>query len=299
MSNNKGVSLVIIAVAMTLIMVCAALAVDVGAAATGRAGLSEALDAAALAGAQEYISNKPDTESVVKAYAEKNTDNISEITTRIDEDTRTVEVHGVKQQKSFFARIFGFNVFNISVTAAAKIENISAINGARPLAVVQQTFKYGAVYTLKEGGGSGNTGNYAAITLGGTGGSVYRDNLLNGYSGTIKVGDQIATETGNIAGTTETCITQLVKGCTHNPPCTYDYYNSNCTRIIFLPVVNTLTVNGKKYVKVMGFATFFLEGVTDHAGQADVIGRFITYNMNGQTSSSINDYGTYGIRLVK
>ena len=107
------------------------------------------------------------------------------------------------------------------------------------------------------------------------------------------------TETGNIAGTTETSINQLIHQCNHTPECTYDYYNKNCPRIMFIPVVNTLQVNGKKYVKVLGFATFFVEGVTNHAGQADVVGRFITYFMEGETSSRIDDYGTYGIRLIK
>lgn len=297
--SNKGVSMVIVAVSLTVLTICAALAVDVGVAAIGRANLSTALDAAALAGAQEFISNRVDTESMVRTYVEKNTDNLKEINITVDAAARVIQVNAIKTQESYFAKILGVDMFNISVTAAAKVENISSLNGARPLAVVQQNFTYGDIYTLKEGGGDGNTGNYAAIAAGGTGGSVYRDNLLYGYDGTIKVGDLIETETGNIAGSTETSINHLIHNCTHSPQCTYQYYNSNCSRIIFVPVVNTLDVNGRKYVKVLGFATFFLEGVTNHGGQADVIGRFITYNMAGQTSSDINDYGTYGIRLVK
>ena len=299
MKSNKGVSLVIVAVSLTVLTICAALAVDVGAAAIGRARLSTALDAAALAGAQEFISNRDNTESIVRTYVEKNTNNLKEINTTVDAAARVVQVNGIKTQESYFAKILGIDLFNISVTAAAKVENISSLEGARPLAIVQQNFTYGELYTLKEGGGGGNTGNYAAIAVGGTGSSVYRNNLLGGYDGTIKVGDRIETETGNMAGSTETSINQLVHNCTHSPECTYKYYNRNCSRIIFLPVVDTLNVNGRSYVEVLGFATFFLEGITDHGGHAEVIGRFITYNMEGQTASDINDYGTYGIRLVK
>lgn len=299
MKSNKGVSLVIVAVSLTLLTICAALAVDVGAAAAGRARLSGALDAAALAGAQELISNRDNTENIVRTYVEKNTDNITELNTTIDDVNRIVQVSGIKTQESFFAKILGIDLFNISVTAAAKVENISSVKGARPIAVVQQDFIYGELYTLKEGGGDGTTGNYAAISLGGSGSSVYGNNLLNGYDGIIKVGDQIETEPGNMASSTQTAINQLVHSCTHSPECTYESYNSTCSRIIFIPVVNTLTVNGRSYVQVLGFATFFLEGVSEHGGHADVLGRFITYNMAGETSSEINDYGTYGIRLIK
>lgn len=297
--NNKGVSLVIFAASFTVLTICAALSVDIGAAALGRARLSTALDAAALAGAQELISNRENTENIVRTYVEKNTDNLQEIDTTVDDAARIVEVNGIKTQESFFARIFGVDMFNISVTAAAKVENISSLKGARPLAVVQQDFTYGELYTLKEGGGDGNTGNYAAIAIGGTGNSVYRDNLLGGYDGTIRVGDRIETETGNMAGATETSINQLVYSCTHSPQCTYQYYNRNCGRIIFIPVVNTLDVNGRSYVEVLGFATFFLEGVVNQGGHAEVTGRFITYNLDGETASDISDYGTYGIRLIK
>lgn len=297
--SNRGVSLVIVDVSLTVITICAALSVDVGTAAIGRARLSTALDAAALAGAQEFISNRDDIESIVRTYVEKNTDNLREINTTIDTATKVVQVNGIKTQKSFFARILGVDMFNISVTAAAKIENISSLDGARPLAVVQQDFTYGELYTLKVGAGDGSTGNFGAIALGGSGNTTYRNNLLSGYNGIISVGDQIQTEPGNMAGTTETTINQLVHNCTHSPQCTYESYNRNCSRIIFLPVVDTLNVNGRSYVKVLGFATFFLEGITGHGGHAEVKGRFITYNMDGQTSSDINDYGTYGIRLIK
>jgi len=152
---------------------------------------------------------------------------------------------------------------------------------------------------LKEGAGDGTSGNYAAMDLGGSGASSYEEYLLNGYPGTLSVGDMILTETGNIKQKTITAINSLIHACYHSPSCTYTSYNKTCPRIIFVPVVNTLEVSGKKYVQVLGFGTFFLEGVTSSTGQADVIGRFITYHADGETSASINDYGTYGIRLIK
>lgn len=299
LESRKGTSTVVFAMALVVLTTSAAFAVDIGNTLAQKARLSTAVDSAALAGAQELAANTGYAESFVETYLQKNTTNTDEIEVLIGDDQRTIEVTAAKTVNNYFARVIGRDQEQVSASATAKVENISSLNGARPLAIVQQDFVYGARYTLKEGGGDGTTGNYAAIALGGTGGSTYRYNLLNGFGGTISVGDLIQTETGNIAGATETSITHLVNGCTHSPSCTYQYYNRNCSRIIFLPVVNTLMVNGRKHVQVLGFATFFLEGVTNHGGQADVVGRFITYNMEGETASNINDYGTYGIRLIK
>lgn len=297
--SRKGSSIVFFAVTLTLIAVVAALTVDIGAFVLEKSKLSSSVDAAALAGAQELVTNSSNTHNIVTEYLAKNIRNLNSTNLIIDGSQKTVEVSGVKSVDGYFARIINVNNHEISSTAKAKVENIVSLKGARPLAVVQQTFTYGSVYTLKEGGGDGTTGNYAAMALGGTGAAVYRNNMLQGYNGTMSVGDIIETETGNISGTTETCINQLVQQCNHTPPCTYLSYNVNCQRIIFIPVVDTLSVNGRKCVKVLGFATFFLEGVTSSSGQADVTGRFITYCMHGETSTAINDYGTYGIKLIK
>lgn len=297
--NQKGTSTVFFAILLTLITAVAALTVDVGAYVLERAKLSSAIDSAALAGAQELVTDSLNTENKVNEYLTKNISGLNEVDVSVDEDARTVEVSGFKTVNGYFSKVLDIYSHDVSASAKAKVENIKSIRGARPLAVVQQTFTYGALYTLKEGGGDGTTGNYAAIALGGTGGSTYRNNFLNGYDNVISVGDIILTETGNIAGTTNTCINYLISQCNHVPSCTYTSYNVHCPRIIFIPVVNTLTVNGRKSVEVLGFATFFLVGVTSHGGQADVLGRFITYCMEGETSSAINDYGTYGIRLIK
>jgi hypothetical protein len=36
----------------------------------------------------------------------------------------------------------------------------SVFKGIRPFAIEEQEFEFGALYTLKEGGGSGSNGNY-------------------------------------------------------------------------------------------------------------------------------------------
>ncbi|MDP4180910.1 MAG: Tad domain-containing protein [Bacillota bacterium] len=294
--SNKGSSLIIFTITITIVLGIAALTLDIGDVVIEKAKLSNAVDAATIAGAQELVTDKFNAANVVDEYMDTNVSDYINLKKVIDSDDRGIEVSSEKNVKYFFANVLGFNNKNVKATAKARVENISSLKGIRPIAVVQQTFTYGKLYTLKEGGGGGSTGNYAPIDLGGTGARVYGDNLLNGYSGTINVGDIILTETGNIAGATQTSINSIIGQCAD----TYDNYSLNCPRVLFLPVVNTLSVNGKKAIQVLGFATFFLEGFSnDVNGQVDVIGRFITYCMDGKTSSTISDFGTYGIRLVK
>ncbi|MCX7921210.1 MAG: Tad domain-containing protein [Clostridia bacterium] len=299
LKSNKGTSVVFFAIVLTVILGITALTLDIGVVVLEKSRLTHAVDAATLAGAQELVANSSNTRRVVEEYIYKNTGNLKDLSVLVDTSNRTVEVTAVKTVDYYFAKIFNKTMQDVSANAKAKVENIKSLKGARPLAIIQQTFVYGNLYTLKEGAGDALSGNYAAIALGGTGGSIYRDNILYGYNGTITVGDLIQTETGNISGTTETSINHLLRQCNHTPRCTYQYYNKNCATIIFIPIVNTLDVNGRKYVKVLGFGTFFLEGVTNRSGQADVIGRFITYSAQGETSNSVGDFGTYGIRLVK
>lgn len=297
--SQRGTTFVFFALILTVIVGFAALSVDIGVIAYEKAKLANTVDSAALAGAQELVTNASNTRNITNNYILKNNSGLKSTTITINESARSVEVRSIKTVNNYFANVFGNASQDVIATAQAKVENISALSGCRPIAVVKQTFVYGNIYVLKEGASDGYSGNYAAISLGGSGASIYENNLLNGYNGTIRVGDYIPTETGVIAKKTSNSIETLISRCDHTPSCTHTYYNKNCSRIIFIPVVDTLYVNGKKHVKVLGFATFFLEGAVNSGGHTDIIGRFITYHADGETSTAINDYGTYGIKLVK
>lgn len=296
---KNGVSIIMMTLSLTMITAVAAVTVDVGSLAAEKSRLSMAVDAAALAGARELVFNPQYAESRALDYLSRNDNTIENQSIEIDLNEKTITVNGEKTVIFTFAKIFGMNDGLIRNSATARVANISSITGMRPLAVIQQTFVYGQLYTLKEDSGDGLSGNYAGIALGGGGAAKYKDNLLNGYPGKISVGDLIETETGVIALPTEQAIETLIAQCDHYPACTWQQYVKSCPRIIFVPVVNTLDVNGKKYVQVLGFGTFFLEGVVRKTGNAEVLGRFVTYTMEGETENDIGDFGTYGIKLIR
>jgi hypothetical protein len=299
LNQQKGISIVILTIMVTVLLSMLAISVDVGVVVFEKTKLTNAVDAAALSGAQELVRDEEAAKSTANDYLSRNVTNLKQTNVVVNHDQRQIEVTAVKTVQNAFAKIFGNASEDISASAKARVENIKSATGIRPLAIADQDFSYGMQYTLKEGAMDGDNGNYGGIALGGNGAAVYVENILAGYSGVLSVGNQIETETGNIAAPTKTAISQLLSSCTHVPECTYQSYNPKCEKIITIPVVNTMDVNGKKVVTVVGFATFFLENVINNGGQTDIVGRFISYNLQGETSNDVGDYGTYGLRLIK
>jgi Flp pilus assembly protein TadG len=296
LKSTKGTSTILTVFAITIVLGITAFVLDFGVVVLEKTRLAHATDAAALAGARELILGVDDVQNEALYYLNQNQEDLQGTQVDILDEDRQVWVSAEKEVHYLFAKVLGYETKSLHSISKARVENIVALSGVRPIAVVQQTFTYGKVYTLKEGGGDGYHGNYAPISLGGTGSNVYKDNFMNGYNGVIRVGDIIYTETGNMAGGTKTSVQYLLNQSAE----TYDHFTVNCPKVLFVPVVNTLEVNGKKAVEVLGFATFFLEGFSEsQGGQVDVTGRFISYCMDGETSTGISDFGTYGVRLVR
>ena len=177
-----------------------------------------------------------------------------------------------------------------AVVAPAK----SVTGGIRPFAVEAYNFSYGDLVTLKEGAGGGYHGNYGAVALGGHGANVFRGNALYGYSGTISVGDYIDTEPGNMAGAAND-----IKNYINSEHSTFDNFPRDSIRLWTIPLVDSLAVNGRKSVLVVGFAEFYVEDVTKNSGKIEINGRFIKYVLNSPIDVNLNDTGVYGAKLSK
>ncbi|MDD4493414.1 MAG: Tad domain-containing protein [Eubacteriales bacterium] len=301
LKNNKGTSTIIVAFSITLLMGVTALVTDVGYMYLSKAQLANAVDAAVLAGVQEIVSDPVDMDSVnstVNSYINSNYGTVESLEISLDETTKVLTVSASDKLTLFFAKFFGVNHSTISATAGAAAQNIVSMQGARPLGIIEQDFIYGQQYQLYLDEGEGYTGNYGCLALGGRGSSIFLENMLNGYPDLVSVNDMIDTEPGTLGSTVKSAILSLIGRCTHTPPCTYDSYSKNCPRVIFCPIVNTLLVNGRKLVNVVGFGTFFLENVVTESGEAKIVGRFVTFSAQGETSSEAGDFGTYGLKLI-
>lgn len=298
--NKNGSVIIIFAFCITVLLGFCALVIDYGIVVHKRISISNAADAAALAGAQELIFNSDNAEAVAKSYLEANgADPLDAEIEVYDSDTR-IRVTVKSKVNHYFARILGFDEGNVEATGVAMCAPVIGVyEGIRPFAIEKQTLEFGVQYVLKEGGGGGSNGNYGALSLSGNGASSYVNNIINGYDGHLRVGDYVETEPGNMSGPTVQGVNTLINRCNHTPECTHDNYSSNCPRIITVIMVDTLNVNGRSNVRIAGFARFYLEAVAGHGNQSIVTGRFIKTVMSGELGDIEDDFGLKGVKLIR
>lgn len=302
-TDQRGSIIAVAALGMGVILAMAAFVIDAGLLYLTRAQLSRAADASVLAAVQELPSDRAMAESIARDYAMLNgvpEAPEGEISVDISDDNREIRVAVRKTVRLLFARLLGFSQSEVRARAAARIGPVRAMKGAAPFGVEGQNFVYGELYTLKEKGGDGEWGNYGALALGGSGGNIYRDNIMYGYQGELHIGDEVETEPGNMSGPTRQGVEYRMDLCRNrcHHECSWDDFAPGCPRLIYVPIV-TEPSHGRSTVTIVGFAAFFLEGVGGRGGgHAEVYGRFIRMVTEGEYGDG-GDYGLQAYRLIE
>jgi hypothetical protein len=213
-NNNRGQSMVLTVVFMVVLLGFAALVVDVGSWYRAHRSAQATADASALAGAAVL----PDTAAataLATQYANKNGGSGSgpsgtpQITiTQTGYEMDTIKVKVTRPSPGFFARVFGSQFMNVTVsgTATARAYNVQGIrNGIAPITVNYKhpllnctrgqnptcapTFGTPTQLTLEDihtSGGKDAAGSFGLINLNGQGAQnigagTLADWLLNGY----------------------------------------------------------------------------------------------------------------------
>jgi hypothetical protein len=299
-NNNRGSSSIILLLMITVIIALMTLTVDAGLLYLEKSKLQNVVDSAALAAISEYAEGQEKMLDEAYKYSSLNGVPTEKLNISISENNRRVTVTTNKSVALYFAKVFNKSSEEIGTKAAAIAGPLSSIKGIRPLAVEEQEFVYGETYTLKSGGGGGNTGNYGAIALGGTGSSNYRNNLKNGYNAhSIKIGDEIETETGNMDGSTFDGISELLSSDFHEHGEDVSQIEVNCPRLIKIPVIDSFSIEGRSTVIVVGFAAFFLDNVVKNNGKTEITGRFLKRIGDGKIDENGEGYGLFGTKLVE
>jgi hypothetical protein len=293
--DEKGNAAVILCIAFTVLLGFAAYVIDIGLVYAERVKLSNALDAAVLAAAQELPNSKEKAKAVAEDYLQKNGVNVVDTIINISTDNKSIEIQGKRQVKHLFAPILGIDNSTVTVGNKGIIAPIKTVKGGiKPFAVEYFQYNYGDIVVLKQGAGSGYHGNYGPVALGGSGASIFKVNALYGYSGTLSVGDYIDTETGNMAGATND-----IKNYIDSESSNFENFNKNSIRVWTIPLVDTLYVDGRKSVQIIGFGEFFVETVGNKSGNIEITGRFVRFVTKGDVDLELNDTGAYGVKLVK
>ncbi|HOV79618.1 MAG TPA: pilus assembly protein TadG-related protein [Bacillota bacterium] len=308
LNEQKGFALILTTAGMLALLGFAALVTDIGMLALNKYELSNAVDAAALAGAQELPNNVSLAKSVAIDYALKNGCLVDEpvVSAHNGKNNSKITVTASKEVNYIFAKFLGISSGTVSASAAARLAGLTSHKGAVPLAVPDQNFDYNTKYILKQGANSENPsplgpGTYGALSLSGTGASNYEYDLKYGFEGNLHVGQEIDTETGNMSNPTKRAIEYRISQCNHYPPCSPASYDPGCSRILVVPVYEpALNINGQiKRVKIIGFASFFVDHVAGQGNENYIEGYFLKMVAEGDSDPAQSDYGLAGVKLIK
>jgi hypothetical protein len=333
MRSEQGSLSVLFAVAGIALMGMMAVTVDVGLAYATRAKLQVAADAAALAGVPSLPGNPVGAVNTARSYAMLNGVNPEQISVEVSPDHRRLIVTVTNEVNFFFGSFVGMAEGEIVARAEALIGSVGQLSGgAVPVGVLEQPqgFDFGREYLLKAGaGGDGGKGkdngkddgrgggrqppepsslfgqgNYGALDLDGRqggGANDYRNRLRDGYEGTLEIGDIIPTERGNMAGPTRDGINARIARCTV-PGCSFDRFNSPdaplCPHVVFVPVYQE--TSDKNFVRIVGFAAFYISRVVEKGGQeAEIRGYFIrTITPQGTIGEGQEEFGLMAVMLA-
>lgn len=292
--NKSGVVTYVVVIGMVAMIAAAALVLDIGQALVEDVKLSNALDAAVLAGSLELPLDSTAARQVAEEILIENDVALSEVTISIAADNRSMEITGTKEVQFSLAKVIGIHTGNVGAKAKAIIGPTGSTGtGVRPFGVEQQDLLYGQQVVLKEEGGDGTTGNYGALALGATGSSTFTFNTLYGFDGEVKIGDVLDSEPGNMASVISP-LTQYLA----TEPEDFDNMGRDSIRIWTIPIMDDMNMAGRDTATVVGFAKFYIEDIQKKAGKAEITGRFIRFTSSGEIDESAGDWGSYSNKLV-
>jgi len=303
MKSEKGTVAVLLAIVMVVLAGFTAMVTDAGLLFMNQGKLENGLDSAVLAGAQELPFDPQGALDAAWQYAELNGMQAGEYNFELSYDNRSISGNAERQVGMLFAKVLGVDRASVKATSRARVEPVSAVNGVVPFGVLDYDYSFGDVVVLKEGAGDNfYAGWFGALSLGGTGASVYLDNVRHGYNGEIKLGDIIQIEAGNMSGPTKEGIEYRINQCHHTPFCSIDGFQDGCPRILLIPIVDIDEIDHGGHVftvRVVGFGAFLVDEYVGHGNDNEVRGAFIRYVIPGSSSVSASDFGLYEAKLCE
>jgi len=296
--NEEGNILAISAIAAFLIMVFAALAVDVGYILAARNQLQCAVDASALAGATGLIINQNEAVDRAVTFAGLNDCVRSPVVVNPGDisfpNPNQIMVSGTRSLNLFFAPVCGLNSTTISAQAKAQVNNIIGSKGIRPLAVPDKNYNVGDPFFFQPGKLGQDpllSDFYCPVCFPpmnrGTpreGLRTFSRNLRNGSNSEMYISDVFKFETSIVKCVTANLINQWID---QDPTAYWDgskvvgssYPGYSSPRILKIIIYNPLNPPTKDDPRIhaVGLAAFFF--VLGYCDQ--IIGRYIKITTEG------------------
>jgi hypothetical protein len=204
----------------------------------------------------------------------------------------------------------------VQADATAEAQELNSIcEGLVPFAPINPPGGVGfftdcdSTYTLKTGAGASSSGNFQLLDFPecneddftGDGGAAIRYYTGHGYQCCMSLGAQwLSSEPGNKVGPMSQGLAYRWSLDTDQTSNCYQNYTGNGKRIFITPIIESFDVNGKKMVRIINFAAFFMTDPPQSATGHDVVkGQFIQYVAPGSASGPPVDTGIYGLHLVE
>jgi len=295
LKDEKGSALVIYALCFSIFLGISATVLDGGLLYVTRSNLSNAVDSAALAGAQELPYNPAGAMEMAKAYGLSNGLLLEEMIVEVSEDHTSIRVEAEKDVEFFFAKFIGFDSGRVNRSAVASVAPIVGVSGAVPLGIEEAIFEIGKEYNLKVGAGESTTGWFGALALSKPGASYYEDNLTFGFDGIIRIGDILDIQTGNISNPTQRAIDYRIENSGGTYTSTGEL-NRNSLRLLKVPVIEFV---GHNQVKVIAFSMFLVDQVMGQGTESYITGKFVRTVTSGELDFNASDFGLYGVKLSR
>jgi Flp pilus assembly protein TadG len=275
--------------------------------------VQKAADAAVLAGAGYLPNHTATAKTTASGYATTNGLGSSEIVSNtVAADNMSITMTTSRTVPYYFLTLVGVSSGTVKPIAKAGIQqNTEQARGLIPVGLPCTTgntttncgYTTGTLYHLVQAGTNGNggswnvgPGNWGRLALGAPGGDQFLNNLINGYQGSINVGDIISAETGQLNGPTSTGVDDrvntgiAVNGTVTNPTLTsvpaYD------PRLVAVPMVDFTGATGSSVqLPVTGFALMWLQSYTAKGSQKTLDAYFLGTVPVTSVPSSVNTFG--------
>jgi hypothetical protein len=330
--RDRGTVIVFLAFFLVVLLGFLGLAVDVSKLMATRAQLQRAADAAALAGAsaidQETGAIDPDT-AIVRAQQTAALNHAfvdepepvlldpADVTFPTSSRVRVTarrEIGAGGSIVTYVARVLGVGGIELRADATAEADLSSRpCDGLVPMGPVEPPDSgwfdpdCSKTYELKVGAGEGQQGNYELLDYpdcnegpcaGLEGGAAIRCYAEHGYGCCLDEGQEFTlTEPGNKVGPFRQGMQARFDSDTdRRENICYAEYAGNGARLLPLPVIETFDVNGKKFVRIVKFSTFFIK--ERPPGDGTLTGQFVHDVVPGDGAGQGS--GTlYVLRLVE
>jgi len=309
--NQRGQSMVLSVVFLTVLMGMSALVIDVGAWYRAHRSAQATADASALAAAQALPDTTRATQ-LANEYAGKNSGSSPgssgpQITfTRQGYETDTVQVTVTKPHPGFFSKLFGIASVNVKGRATARAWNVSSVKGVAPITVnykhpllnctrgqhptCNPNFGQPTTLTLEDihtSGGKDAAGSFGLINLDqndpNPGANTLADWLLNGFPTYLGVGKYEAA-TGASFGNSQfrSALDQQIG---HE---------------LMFPVYRLIKgPGGNAIYDIIGWVGYVITSYTVNGNEGTINGSFTRYVVDGVPSENGGPGGAEGLGVHK